>query len=105
LLRAGREARVELGGARRPPLERLREVIPTADFDLEDEARVLTLRSTESGASVRLAVEGTLRFLEGAGVEVRKVSYGRSLESALTSVAASELTDPRWSGGGRHDGQ
>jgi ABC-2 type transport system ATP-binding protein len=87
LLRAPREMRLEMGIGGTVPVEAIRAALAGgASVEFDADTRVLTLQATAPLAQAEQVAGATFRLLAEAGVEVRRVVYGRSLERALTSL-------------------
>ena len=90
------EVRFELGQTGRLPLEAIKAALPGVRTAVEGEQRSLVLSAIEPAARVESVVQTTYRLLGEAGVDVRRVITGRTLEAALTGPASAD--------GQHHDG-
>ena len=90
LLESRDEVRFEVGGAGRLPLEAMRSALPGTAVELDSEARIVTLQGLTRQTTSEQMVATAFRLLAQAGVEVRRVVCGRSLERALTALVTAE---------------
>jgi len=90
LMRAADEVRFELGVGGRLPLAELGAALPGVDVVFDPDARTLALAGQGSGRPIEAVVTTTFRILAAAGVQVRRVACGQSLEGALTGTIGAE---------------
>jgi len=90
------EGRCELGQTGRLPLDASKAALPGVRTAVDGEQRTLVRSAGEPAARSESVVQTTYRLLGEAGVDVRRVITGRTLEAALTAPASAD--------GQHHDG-